>query len=73
MKPHVAKFQIGKSGLTQAFLESLTLAFKHRKQVRVSVLQNKTETKAFAEEIAKKLPVKVNYKILGFTIILTKQ
>jgi RNA-binding protein YhbY len=76
MKPQLAKFQIGKNGLTENFISSLALAFKNRKQVRISVLKStardKEKLKEIAEEIQKKLKVKTNFRLIGFTIILIK-
>jgi len=76
MKPILARFQIGKSGLTQQFIDSLALAFKNRRQVRVSILKSctrdKEEVKDLANQLVKKLPLKCSQRILGFTIILIK-
>ena len=70
------KFQIGKNGLTSGIINSLELAFKNRKQVRISVLKSGTrdreKTKQMAEEIANKLRRNYIYKIIGFTIIMRK-
>jgi RNA-binding protein YhbY len=73
--PTLAKFQIGKNGLTEGVLESLQMALKHHKQVRISVLKSacrdRKELTKMAEELASKLPVK-NHRIIGYTIILIK-
>ena len=75
-RPTQAKFQIGKNGITEGVIESLTLAFKYRKQVRVSVLKStgrdKTKMHDLAKELLEKLPFKLNHRIIGFTIILIK-
>lgn len=71
-----AKFQIGKNGLTEGTIESLNNVFKTHKQVRVSVLKSCCRDRAQLEEIAKelikKIPVKLNARIIGYTIILIK-
>jgi RNA-binding protein YhbY len=76
MKPPLAKFQIGKQGLTQQFIDSLSLAFKNRRQVRVSILKSctrdKYEINKIVTDLLKKLPIKCNSRIIGFTIILIK-
>ena len=76
MKKFETKFQIGKSGITEGTIESLKLAFKTHKQVRISLLKStghtKEKTKEIAEQIKSKLPFKTDYKIIGFTIILRK-
>ncbi|MFH1802686.1 MAG: YhbY family RNA-binding protein [archaeon] len=73
--PALAKFQIGKNGLTDGTLESLQLALKHHKQVRISILKsacrNREELEKMAKELREKLPVK-NHRVIGYTIILIK-
>ena len=70
------KFQIGKAGITSGVLESLKLALKNRKQIRISVLKSGTrdreKIKEMAEGIAEKLEGNFKYKIIGFTIIIKK-
>ena len=74
--PTLAKFQIGKNGVTEGVIGSLTSALKYHKQVRISVLKAATrdreQLKEIAEELVKKLPTKLNYRIIGYTIILIK-
>jgi len=76
MKTFVAKFQIGKQGLTEGVLESLKMALKNHKQVRISILKSTGRDKNKMEEIVTelkgKIPGKNNYRILGFTIIIIK-
>lgn len=76
-----ASFQIGKLGLTPGVLESLSLAFKTHKQVRISVLKastshNKAGMQTLASELVEKMSKEYggNYRarIIGFTIILRK-
>lgn len=77
MNPYAAILQIGKQGLTPSFIETVISAFKHHKQVRISVLKsatrNKEELKKMALEIIDKLPLKVKHRLIGYTIILIKQ
>ncbi|HLF53696.1 MAG TPA: YhbY family RNA-binding protein [Candidatus Nanoarchaeia archaeon] len=72
----ITKFQIGKSGITSGVLESLTLALKNHKQVRISTLKSSGRSKEnigiMAKEIISKLNEKCDYRIIGFTIVLTK-
>ena len=76
MKPTLAKFQIGKNGLTQGFIDSLILGFKNKKQVRISVLKSccrdRDELRAIADKIVKNMPFKINTRIIGYTIILIR-
>jgi len=77
MKSFETKFQIGKEGLTQGVITSLTNTLKHHRQVRVSVLKSagrdKETVKKMASEIQGKLPIPTGYKIVGFTIILRRE
>lgn len=73
----ISKFQIGKNGLTDGVITSLSLALKNHKQVRISILKsathNREELKKMALEIVEKLPVHCEYKTIGYTIILFKK
>ncbi len=69
-------FQIGKNGIRDGTIESLKLAFKTHKSVRISVLKSQAPTKdkvrGIAEEIITKLKGPYRITIVGFTIILSK-
>lgn len=71
------KLQIGKLGITPGTIESLSLAFKNHKQIRISVLKssgrNKENMKKMAEDMISQLKEKCDYRVIGFTIILTKK
>lgn len=77
MPPPIAKFQIGKNGLTPGVLSSLALALKYHKQIRISVLKSATrdreKLKQMAQEILNKLPAKCDSRTIGYTIILIKK
>ena len=70
------KFQIGKNGITQGVIESLSLMLKNHRQIRISVLKSsgrdRENIEKMALEIQKQLDIKCDFIILGFTIILTK-
>ena len=70
------KFQIGKQGVTEGVILSLTNAFKTHKTIRISVLRsqapNKDKIKEIAEELGAKLPGKYHHTLVGFTIVLRK-
>ena len=72
----IANFQIGKNGLTDGVVESLRLAFKKHKTVRISLLKSAAEErskiKEIAEEIVKDLDGKGKYRIIGFTIVMRR-
>lgn len=75
----IAKFQIGKFGVTQGVADSLKLALMNHKQVRISVLKASGRTRDNMEQMAQDLVDKLKilgencvYKTIGFTIILIK-
>lgn len=74
--PKLAKFQIGKNGVTEGTIESLTSALKNHKQIRISMLpssgRNRDSIHKTALELESKLPFKLKTKVIGFTIILVK-
>ncbi len=76
MNPFVAKFQIGKQGVTDGVIESLNNAMKSHRQVRISVLKsatrNREELKKIAENLQQKIKCKTSCRIIGYTIILIK-
>ena len=77
MKPFLAKFKIGKQGLTKEVIQALILAFKNRKQVRVYLLKSATRDREekiqIAEQIKKQFSFHCDYKIIGYTIVLIKK
>lgn len=72
----LAKFQIGKNGITKGVIESLTLALKNHKQIRISVLKsccrNKEELEELATELKSEIPFNLKVRTIGYTIILIK-
>lgn len=68
------KFQIGKFGITPGVINSLKLALKNHKSVRISALQasgrDKNSIRAMANSIVSALGGNHKYTIIGFTIIL---
>jgi RNA-binding protein YhbY len=75
---NVIKFQIGKNGLTENSLQAIENLMKHYRQIRISVLKsaearNKQEMVVIAEKICSHLGfTRDAYRIIGFTIILTR-
>lgn len=70
---------MGKSGLTDGFIESLKLAFSKNKIAKISFLpsstRDKNEMKKIAEEICTKLGEekhKYVYKLIGFTLTVRR-
>ncbi len=76
----ITRFQIGKNGVTSGVVDSLSLALKHHKQIRISALKASGRNRGNIEQMAKDLTSRLaeakencDYKIIGFTIILIKQ
>ena len=76
MSQFVAKFQIGKQGLTEGVIESLKQDIKNHRQVRISVLKsccrNREELMAILSKIESHLPKKFKYRLIGYTIVISK-
>ena len=72
----VGYLQLGKSGLTSNFIETLKTRFEKHRTIKVSVLKSagreKKQVKEYSEKILKELGEKFTSRILGFTIILKK-
>jgi RNA-binding protein YhbY len=73
----IAKFQIGKNGVTEGVIDSLKLYFKTHKVVRISVLKSavseRGKIKEIAEDVSGALEGKYSYSIVGYTIVLKKR
>jgi len=76
MRSKVAIMQVGKSGLTAGFIDSLKNAFKTRGSIKISVLKSaghtKDNVKKIAEEIISSLGGGYNYRVVGFAIFIKK-
>ncbi|MBI2632667.1 YhbY family RNA-binding protein [Candidatus Pacearchaeota archaeon] len=80
-KKQEIKFQIGKNGITEGILNSLTLVFKNHKQVRINALKSSGRDKEIivkladniSNELSRRLSCSLRYRIIGFTIVLRKQ
>jgi len=77
MKSFIVDIQVGKAGLTQGLLDSITQALKTRRIVKLKILKssefhNRETIKQLAEKIEKQLPEVRISKIIGFTITLKK-
>jgi len=76
MRKGLARFQIGKNGVTNNFKDSLASAFKTRKILKISVLKgavrDKEKVKEMAEELINSMEGSYKYRIIGFTIVLRK-
>jgi RNA-binding protein len=69
--------QLGKSGITEAFLKEVEFRLKKQKVVKIRVLKSfrrvfNTSIEKIAEEIAEKTNSRV-YEVRGFTFTLIKE
>jgi RNA-binding protein YhbY len=70
------KVHIGKNGLTREFIQDLRVRFVNSQNARIGLLKNSTRdkkvVKEWAEKIVTDLGKQFTYKIIGYTIVLTK-
>jgi len=73
---NMVKLQMGKNGLTPAFIENLKKLFVTAEHIRIVMLKSSTrdkaEAKKWADEIISKLGKNYTYKLIGYTLVLRK-
>ncbi len=71
------QFQIGKNGVTPGVIDALNKGFETHKHIRISALKasgrDKESMTKIAEDIKSRLPLETVFKIIGFTIILSRR
>jgi len=76
MKKGMVTFQLGKTGLTDNFIETIRKSFKNREAVRITVLRSfskgREEIKEMASKICEDLGKNYTHKVIGFTIAIRK-
>ena len=78
MRSFISKVQLGKNGLTKNAILSIRSSLKNHKQTRVSILKSATREKKELGNIMEKIQetlkedFKCSYRIIGYTIIITK-
>ena len=72
----IRQMQLGKSGITENFMNSLKNQFKNSQVMKISVLKSATRDREeiikINEELLERLGKNFTGKIIGFTIILRK-
>ena len=72
----IMQFQIGKQGLSDNVVSTLNSVLQSHDQVRISVLRSFSRERAKIEQLSNDIINKINYKcayrLIGFTIILSK-
>jgi RNA-binding protein YhbY len=75
VKP-VRKLQMGKNGLSEAFIGQVKAIFETERLVKISILKSHCRDKKDAEVIAKKLidelGKKYDYKLVGYVVTVVK-
>jgi len=73
---NIIKLQLGKQGLTKAFIETVRKSFANVENVRISLLpssgRDKEKTKKWADKLVSELGDRYTARVIGFTIILKK-
>lgn len=73
---NVKTFQIGKKGLTDAFIKQIQTTFKNSNKVKISILKSacrdREEAKLIAEKLVTSLGENFDYKLIGYTITIMK-
>ena len=68
--------EIGKNGLSDAFIEQVKTIFENEKLIKISILKSACRDKSEADEIAKKLVEalgpKYDYKLVGYVMTIIK-
>ncbi|MGC9309986.1 MAG: YhbY family RNA-binding protein [Candidatus Nanoarchaeia archaeon] len=72
----IKKLQIGKNGLTEAFIEQLTKMFNNRSMVKISILKSACRDKQEADDIGKQIIDKLGNNFssrrIGYTLVIRK-
>jgi len=72
----IKKFQLGKSGLTENFVEFVRKAFENCQIVKIEILKSccrdKDRARKIGDKIAERLGKNFNYKLIGYVLILRK-
>ena len=72
----IRQMQLGKSGITENFINSLKNQFKNSQVMKISILKSATRDREeiikIENELLKKLGKNFTGRVIGFTIILRK-
>ena len=75
MKP-IKQLQMGKAGLSDAFVEQVRAVFENEGLVKISILRSacrdKVEAKRIGEDLVSRLGVKYGFKLVGYVLTVVK-
>jgi len=72
----ILQLQIGKNGLTDAFVEQVKRLFENEERLKISILKSacrdKKEAEQIAENLANALGKNYAYRLVGYVITINK-
>ena len=72
----IKKLQMGKNGLSDAFVEQVKSIFENETLIKISILKSACRDKAdaskMAEELVRELGSKYDYKLVGYVMTIIK-
>lgn len=72
----IKKLQIGKNGLTPAFIEQVKSIFESETLIKVSILKSacrdKKDAEKIGDELVNALGKKYGYKLIGYVLTIIK-
>ncbi|MCD4771170.1 YhbY family RNA-binding protein [archaeon] len=75
MKP-IKQLQLGKAGLSDAFVEQVRGVFENEKALKISILKsacrNKDDARKIGEDLVEKLGTKFGFKLVGYVLTVVK-
>jgi RNA-binding protein YhbY len=70
------KFQIGKKGLTEEFINQIEITFRTCRKVKIDILKSacrdREEAKKIAQELIERLGKNFDYKLIGYVLTIMK-
>ncbi len=75
MKP-IKQLQMGKAGLSEAFVDQVRSIFEVENMVKISILRSacrdKVEARGIGEDLVSRLGKKYGFKLIGYVLTVTK-
>ena len=72
----IKRLQLGKNGLSEAFVEQVRRIFEKEKVMKISILKaacrNKTDAEKMAQDLISALGGKFDYKLVGYVMTVIK-
>ena len=72
----IKRLQLGKAGLSDAFVEQVRRIFEDEKVLKITILRSacrdKKEAEKIGQELIGRLGKKFNYKLVGYVLTIVK-